>query len=347
MALKWKVKDGKAYLWDSFANRWSYRWPVNFPVKEGEYQNEIPVPAEVKNTLKDPYATGHLLDLPIKGVAAAGEAVAEKVGGYGKKVAESIAKPFEKAVKAQFPERGANEIYAPTMAETATQKMLLEPAEMLKSVVAKNIPVQQPSPEAVFPTQPAPPVAQQPVAAVPAQQPMPTTPARPAVPEGMDMETYNRITSQGIDPYAFQESLQRERIASLERARERKDIFSRNPWMGGGHLSTKSQEEIERFKKLSLDEQLKIAGPKTPVKPADQPVQATQPTKQYHGMIEGIPATQWFAEHQTPKVAETPAPEQKPIGSEYAQEYARRYQQAMAGRGGYTSSSTGGSSGLL
>ena len=39
------------------------------------------------------------------------------------------------------------------------------------------------------------------------------------------------------------------------------------------------------------------------------------------------------------------APEQP--RSSYAEEYAKRYQQAMAGRGGYTSSSTGGSSGLL
>jgi hypothetical protein len=38
------------------------------------------------------------------------------------------------------------------------------------------------------------------------------------------------------------------------------------------------------------------------------------------------------------------APEQP--RSSYAEEYAKRYQQAMAGRGGYTSSSTGGSSGL-
>jgi hypothetical protein len=169
---------------------------------------------------------------------------------------------------------------------------------------------------------------------------------RPLKPETMDEATYGRITAQGIDPYKFQESMERERIASIERSKARQEVLARNPWMGGGHLSTKSQEEIEKFKKLSLDEQLKIAGPKTPVKPAEQPVQVAQPTKQYHGKIEGIPATQWFAEHQTPKVAETPAQEQKPIGSAYAEEYARRYKQAMAGGSAYTSS-TGGSSGLM
>lgn len=341
MALKWKVENGKKYLWDTFNNSWSYRGDITSAVPEGVYENEIPFPKGTRDYNEQKMSIANLVggaaDAAIKGVTGAGEYVSKGIGKYGKALAESVARPIEGAVKSQFPERKPNTIYAPTASERLVGGIMA--SMRAPQVVRPEAPADETPAPSVPPVAPAPAVATAPAPATIPEPVLPPAPAPkvvPEMPEGMSAEYYKLALDKGLDPKAFQESLMKENMAAVERSRAREEMYSRNPWMRPGYGQdlieakehAKKLQEAEAKGKLEAKKNIERIG-----QDAEARVRARNKEEE---------AAYW-AEKNKPKMDLSSFPSSRPkyveeeqsapmSTQDYSDEYNRRYRAALAGK---------------
>jgi hypothetical protein len=356
MAIKYKVKDGKKYVWDTFANKWSFRGAVPYPIKEGEYKDKLP-PApkgarvsqipELSEVLAAPYQAA------MSGVVKVGEAISKPVGELGEKFSKGIGRAVEK----QFSKREQGTMYAPTTGE----KFMTEAQRIARSVVDVSPPVAQAPQEPKV--QINPPMTPSPKPSIS------VTP--PSEDEAAAARRYNVMDITRLESVLSEMNT---------RDKQRDLIVEKNPWLGGGFtakLDIPSPAEAARrevgalpkpktgyeglspdqiFEKYNKkhgtsyggDKELSKAADKeirewntqadgTPVKIASKETMAAMRAQEPQDASK-IPVTETPADKIPLSFREEPEPRVTPRTTQaYNEEYSRRYQRALAG--GYNTNS--------
>jgi hypothetical protein len=332
MANKWKVQGGKKYLWDTFANKWSFRGNVGYPVADGEYKDKIPAPEagtrasqsqvpELSDVLAAPYQAA------MAGVTKVGEAVSRPIMQMG----ESGTSGLKEAAQQQFPKREENTIVAPTTG----QRLMAEGQQIAKSVMDLS------QPQSNMPKEPEIQVNPRTVWPKPSATITPPSPME-------DMENIRSLAREdaAIDYYNNKEA-------------KRREIRKRNAWLGLGETV---HPVLPYIPEPEMPKPKPIVIPKSQVE-----IDADRQLREMETQADGTPVKIASKETidalrmQEPKLEEKafkapriePAPkftdeelrgtqtERKPGAQNYADEYRLRYQRAMAGRYGGASGDSG------
>jgi hypothetical protein len=335
MANKWKVQGGKKYLWDTFANKWSFRGNVGYPVADGEYKDKIPAPEagtrasqsqvpELSDVLAAPYQAA------MAGATKVGEAVSRPIMQMG----EAGTRGIKEAAQQQFPQREENTIVAPTTG----QRLMAEGQQIAKSVMDLS------QPQSNMPKEPEIQVNPRTVWPKPSATITPPSPMEDAVARRNRVMDIAHVGS----------------VLSSMKAREevRDTVIQKNPWLGGGFSLKPTQLDIPSKEEAAIREAGVFPRPKPIVIPKSQvEIDADRQLREMETQADGTPVKIASKETidalrmQEPKLEEKafkapriePAPkftdeelrgtqtERKPGAQNYADEYRLRYQKAMAG----------------
>jgi hypothetical protein len=325
MANKWKVKGGKKYLWDTFANKWSFRGNVGYPVADGEYKDKIPAPEagtrasqsqvpELSDVLAAPYQAA------MAGVTKVGEAVSRPIMQMG----EAGTRWIKEAAQQQFPQREENTIVAPT----AGQKLMAEGQQIARSVMDVSTPMVtrpprepeiQINPKTTWPK--------------PSITITPPTKLEEAVAKLEDIGRADAIIKargirQSVPSQMEQEVKNLETSAEMKRAAMMAlNVIKEKPWLGNGYTVEEASAKLDtQIRELTeMNKQADAIQREIDALVASEP-KPNQP-KFKAPRIESAPK---FTDEE---LRETQT-ERKPGAQNYADEYRLRYQKAMAGNYG-------------
>jgi hypothetical protein len=356
MAIKYKVKDGKKYVFDTFANKWTFRGPVDYPVKDGEYTGSLPPPPKGARVSQIP-ALSEVLAAPYQaamaGATKVGEAISNEVFRR-EQSGPSLTVDVKKATQKLFPKREQGTMYAPT----AGEKFMTEGQRIARSIIDVSPPVAQAPQEPKV--QINPPMTPSPKPSIS------VTP--PSEDEAAAARRYNVMDITRLESVLSEMNT---------RDKQRDLIVEKNPWLGGGFtakLDIPSPAEAARrevgalpkpktgyeglspdqiFEKYNKkhgtsyggDKELSKAADKeirewntqadgTPVKIASKETMAAMRAQEPQDASK-IPVTETPADKIPLSFREEPEPRTTPRNAQaYSDEYKRRYQKALAGNYG-------------
>jgi hypothetical protein len=335
MANKWKVKGGKKYLWDKFANKWSFRGNVGYPVADGEYKDKIPAPEkgtkaaqsqvpELSDVLAAPYQAA------MAGVTKVGEAISRPLMQMG----EAGTRGIKEAAQQQFPQREENTIVAPT----AGQKLMAEGQQIARSVMDVSPPmVTRPPREPEIQINPK------------TTWPKPSiTITPPSLKEDAEARRNRVMNAAHINS-----------VLSLMNAREEEmnTAIEKNPWLGGGYSVKPAQAQlnIPSREEAAIREAGVLPTPRpAPLPKSQAQIQAEESMKEWSGSkiapketIDALRAqepTLTQTEFKAPRIESAPKftdeelretqTERQPGLKNYRDEGNLRYRMALAGRYG-------------
>lgn len=347
MAIRYKIKDGKKYVWDDFAKKWSFRGATPYYIEEGEYKDKLPPPIkgarvsgipELSEVLSAPYQAalgaipvGKARNVPVETIKPKEEeiiepstfqkvsaAVSEKgpntipsasrVGGALGDIAQGI---FG-AVNEYTPWQQAKEIAEIQKENEQNKKGVSEFSKGVEGYKGQEAAYSSGVDKLYQQAEPA------------LHNMLATTPETIARAKSLN-ETIDTIKAQGIKSQQEAEALHQANLAQEAKWAEQKkqdEIQSRissvasqarHPWEPKGNRNPIVEMDEEINKRAG-----EIAGnvPKvTPTELKPRPALISTPESMYATRTE------------------------RPTS--YADEYARRYRAAMARQSGYTPSSTG------
>jgi hypothetical protein len=332
MAIKYKVKDGKKYVWDTFANKWTFRGPVDYPVKDGEYTGSLPPPPKWARVSQIP-ALSEVLAAPYQAAMAGATKVGRAISKPAMEIGVGATQGIKQAAQEQFPQREQGTMYAPT----AGEKFMTEAQRLARSAMDVSPPVAQAPQEPKV--QINPPMTPSPKPSIS------VTP--PSEDEAAAARRYNVMDITRLESVLSEMNT---------RDKQRDLIVEKNPWLGGGFtakLDIPSPAEAARREgsvvaplkprpanipksdvaKWAEDEAQAYAGSKIASEETMAAMRAQEPQD-----ASKIPVTETPADKIPLSFREEPEPRVTPRTTQaYNEEYSRRYQRALAG--GYNTNS--------